>query len=159
MSTINHILFVLFSFSGRIGRASWWVAFCVILIVAIAGDVILQPELWDLDSETVPPRNLAVKVFSLAIAVPGFAVTIKRLNDRGWSHFLFWTVVAISLPYYVGQFFGWYDDDPFRLSTAEYVLLVPLLVVTLWIFFDNGFLRGSKGPNRYGPDPLQRTDD
>ncbi len=27
----------------------------------------------------------------------------------------------------------------------------------LFAFIDNGFLRGTRGPNRYGPDPLNET--
>jgi uncharacterized membrane protein YhaH (DUF805 family) len=27
-------------------------------------------------------------------------------------------------------------------------------VVSLWLFIEIGFLKGTQGPNRYGPDPL-----
>ncbi|MEF2073295.1 DUF805 domain-containing protein [Consotaella aegiceratis] len=31
------------------------------------------------------------------------------------------------------------------------------VVGSLWLIVENGFLAGTKGPNRYGPDPLQRS--
>ena len=158
MSTINHVRFVLFSFSGRINRASWWLALLIVFVATGIGMSILQPDLWDLDKEQ-PPLNSAVNVFILLLAVPSFAITIKRLNDRNWSHYVFWLVVIVSLPYYIAPFFGWFVDDPFQWSKVEYVAWVPSLLVTVWLLIDNGFLRGTEGPNRYGPDPLQRTSD
>lgn len=32
--------------------------------------------------------------------------------------------------------------------------LMPLVLFQCWIFIDNGFLKGTPGPNRYGLDPL-----
>ena len=42
---------------------------------------------------------------------------------------------------------------------------LPILMVLFWAFaayfvfafIDNGFVRGTDGPNRYGPDPLARS--
>ena len=28
------------------------------------------------------------------------------------------------------------------------------LVISVWLFVEIGFLRGTDGPNRFGPDPL-----
>jgi uncharacterized membrane protein YhaH (DUF805 family) len=34
-----------------------------------------------------------------------------------------------------------------------------ILLFFLWTLIDNGFFKGSDGPNRYGPDPLTSSDD
>jgi uncharacterized membrane protein YhaH (DUF805 family) len=45
----------------------------------------------------------------------------------------------------------WHDRD----KSGWWVLLNLVPVIGwLWALIDNGFLRGTDGPNRYGPDPL-----
>lgn len=56
---------------------------------------------------------------------------------------LLWPAVAVAAK-------RWHDRD----RSAWWVLLNLLpLVGWLWALVDNGFLRGSPGPNRYGPPP------
>jgi uncharacterized membrane protein YhaH (DUF805 family) len=31
------------------------------------------------------------------------------------------------------------------------------LAISIWLFVEIGFLRGTQGPNRFGPDPLGAT--
>jgi uncharacterized membrane protein YhaH (DUF805 family) len=38
-----------------------------------------------------------------------------------------------------------------------YVFAVPLFVLALALIIDFGFRRGTVGPNRYGPDPLETS--
>ena len=58
---------------------------------------------------------------------------------------LLWPVVAVSAK-------RWHDRD----KSAWWVLVVLVPVVGwIWALIDNGFLRGTVGPNRYGADPLR----
>ncbi len=61
------------------------------------------------------------------------------------SLLLLWPSVAISVK-------RWHDRD----KSAWWVLvgLIPV-IGGLWLLIENGMLRGTPGPNRYGPDPLQ----
>jgi uncharacterized membrane protein YhaH (DUF805 family) len=56
---------------------------------------------------------------------------------------LFWCVLAVSVK-------RWHDRD----KSGWWVLinLIPL-IGWLWALVENGFLRGTEGPNSYGPDP------
>jgi uncharacterized membrane protein YhaH (DUF805 family) len=36
------------------------------------------------------------------------------------------------------------------------ILFWLLSIAGLFVFVENGFMRGTDGPNRYGPDPLAR---
>jgi uncharacterized membrane protein YhaH (DUF805 family) len=86
----------------------------------------------------------------------GFALSVKRLHDRdrtGW--WLVWQlliillaviliVVAIVVP--EEQRPLWY-----ALGGGAGVLA---FVISVWLFVQIGFLRGTQGPNRFGPDPL-----
>ena len=56
---------------------------------------------------------------------------------------MFWPAVAISAK-------RWHDRD--RSAWWVLVALVPV-VGALWMLLDNGFVRGSAGPNRYGDAP------
>ena len=45
----------------------------------------------------------------------------------------------------------WHDRD----KSGWWVLIVFVpLIGWLWAFIENGFLRGTEGPNRFGADPL-----
>jgi uncharacterized membrane protein YhaH (DUF805 family) len=58
---------------------------------------------------------------------------------------LLWPMLAISAK-------RWHDRD----KAAWWILLsfVPI-IGHIWVLVENGFLRGTHGPNRFGPDPLQ----
>lgn len=57
---------------------------------------------------------------------------------------LFWPLLAVSVK-------RWHDRD--RSGWWVLVLLLPL-VGWLWALIDNGFVRGTAGPNRFGSAPL-----
>jgi uncharacterized membrane protein YhaH (DUF805 family) len=58
---------------------------------------------------------------------------------------LVWPALAVSVK-------RWHDRD----KSGWWVLLNLLPVIGwLWALVDNGFLRGTDGPNRYGDDPLR----
>jgi uncharacterized membrane protein YhaH (DUF805 family) len=40
------------------------------------------------------------------------------------------------------------------LDSADVFLNILSLAITLWAFVELGFLRGTFGPTRYGPDPM-----
>ena len=45
----------------------------------------------------------------------------------------------------------WHDRD----KSAWWILIVLVPVIgPIWVVVENGFLRGTIGPNRFGPDPL-----
>jgi len=66
------------------------------------------------------------------------------------------------LRFLVGLFFIWpsiavgtkrcHDRD--RSGWFQLIVLIPI-VGAIWLLIDLGFLRGTKGPNSYGPDPLR----
>jgi len=69
--------------------------------------------------------------------IAGFA---PERADIGTTFLLLWPAVAVSAK-------RWHDRD--RSAWWVLVALVPL-VGWLWMLIDNGFVRGSAGPNRYG---------
>lgn len=66
-------------------------------------------------------------------------------TDQLVNLLLLWPALAISAK-------RWHD----RGKSAWWVLVVLIPVVGwIWALVENGCLRGTAGPNRYGPDPLQ----
>jgi uncharacterized membrane protein YhaH (DUF805 family) len=48
------------------------------------------------------------------------------------------------------------NDWPVTQSALAIPVLIPLALFGLWYLVEAGFRRGTVGPNRYGPDPLQK---
>jgi uncharacterized membrane protein YhaH (DUF805 family) len=152
-----------FGFSGRIGRKTFWLGYVVPLILAsVVANVLdlalgLVPaqmaDAMPADESQVGPISALVSVLSLW---PSLAGSIKRLHDRdrsGWWIGGFYLTGAVAG---IVAFMG--------IATAPAQAQVALLMVVaagavvlgygVWLIVETGFLRGTAGPNRYGPDPL-----
>ena len=97
----------------------------------------------------------AVLIYLVAVAFMFAAfffipvVGIKRLHDRdksGW-----WIVLFYVVPALLGGAGSYLDD------TMNTVLSIAGFGLSLWAFVELGCLRGTIGPNQYGPDPLAPT--
>jgi uncharacterized membrane protein YhaH (DUF805 family) len=53
------------------------------------------------------------------------------------------TLILQTIAYYAGA------------VEVRLILVLVCLSIGIWFFVELGFLRGTAGPNRYGPDPLQ----
>jgi uncharacterized membrane protein YhaH (DUF805 family) len=162
---------LLFSFKGRINRKPWWLAslgagFTASVLTALleaaartSGETIINPV-----THTFEPTGilgLAISVVGLVNAWIAFALSVKRLHDRdrtGW--WLVWQlliivvgviliIVAIAVPKEQGTL--WY-----ALAGAAGLAA---FAISVWLFIEIGFMRGTQGPNRFGPDPLGATRD
>ena len=75
------------------------------------------------------------------------ATAVKRLHDRNKSG---WWIVPFGIaPILLGKVGDWLGDS----YPANFLLLV-MIALSLWGFVETLFLRGTTGPNRFGPDPL-----
>jgi uncharacterized membrane protein YhaH (DUF805 family) len=87
-----------------------------------------------------------------------FALTIKRLHDRDRTG---WWLVALYLVIIAAVVLGVVTlMQPERqresLNPAAVGAVIAASVLMLWLFVEIGFLKGTQGPNRYGPDPLSQ---
>jgi uncharacterized membrane protein YhaH (DUF805 family) len=129
---------LLFSFEGRINRAKYWLATLIYTVIVVA--MIGAGYLFDFSS-----LFFAVFVIvCIALFVSGVAVGIKRLHDRdksGWWLLLFYVVPGVF-------------DGMDRVLEPNLIFNLISLAISLWMIVELGFLRGTFGPNQYGPDPL-----
>ena len=127
-------------FSGRAARPEfWWFALTAYVVYVIAG---LIPGI----SWIVYP----------VLALLSLAVTVRRLHDTdrsGW-----WVILPYAVPYAVFAVdlllpafptdrlvVNWLSAGPILIAIAVEIALLIMLVQP-----------GTRGPNKYGPDPLQR---
>ncbi len=176
----------LFSFKGRINRAKYWYAafasgisclfFLFVLALVLGGmfgvasksvhvsidifDIFNNPPSFPLRASfSNPPASAAFSLlFNVAgtpIMVVGIwfftATTIKRLHDRNKSG---WWMV----PFYIAPGLYGHFKDRLPDTDAVGVLGGVAFVLCLWGFVELLCLRGTRGPNRFGPDPLAPID-
>ena len=142
---------LLFGFSGRINRAKWWLAVLIYCVVSIVGTLIV------LVSGSQEMQLALYIIVNISIFISTIAVGIKRLHDREKSGA--WWLALYLVPwvlYYLGVGLltaGFAESSPALRDIAALVLILWLGFFT-WMFVDQGCLRGTVGPNQYGPDPL-----
>jgi uncharacterized membrane protein YhaH (DUF805 family) len=137
---------LLFSFQGRLNRKPYWmtvIATMVIIIVLLLFALILIREhRFEFAGLTL---TLLVILYIPLIWI-GLAIGAKRLHDRDKS--AWWLLVFYAAP-------GILSTAGNRLEDVGFIILhVISFAISVWAFVELGCLRGTPGPNRYGPDPL-----
>jgi uncharacterized membrane protein YhaH (DUF805 family) len=135
--------YLLNSFEGRIGRQTFWIAIGAATLVEILCHVIAY---------RIEGERLSA-IVDLAFTYPEFAIVAKRGHDRNmppWVPGLFFAAgVLLDLLTVLGL--AGTRDEP---NTLSLVIALPFTVFGLALLGDLGFRQGTRGPNRFGPDPL-----
>jgi uncharacterized membrane protein YhaH (DUF805 family) len=138
------LLNLLFAFVGRIGRSGFWLAAAICLGAWLLTDLLSLAIGRGFMFRTIQSAVVALMLVCSA------AVGIKRLHDRDKSSW--WLAVFIAAPVMlIASGLGLAI-----LSNIE--LLVPTsiagaLAIVAWAVIELGVLRGTVGPNAYGPEP------
>lgn len=146
---------ILFSFGGRIGRRTYWLAILA-LIVAVQG-MTIAPFLLESEKAAVLMLALTSQLIWLLSLWPLLAVGSKRLHDRnkkGWWLLVFWLLPFVL---FCGGLSVYLFDDPRTGRTGDFatasMLVFAGLPPALWGIVELGMLPGTSGPNLYGADP------
>jgi uncharacterized membrane protein YhaH (DUF805 family) len=147
--------YLLTSFEGRISRKPFWLAnialIAILMVLAIAVFVILESR------GTAVTDRLANRIGLIGLLIllyPYAALMVKRLHDRDRPGILAAVVLGPSLLVGITDALG-ITGGP-NWNTLDYLLNGLVLLVSIWAIVELGFLRGTRGPNRYGPDPLEQ---
>jgi uncharacterized membrane protein YhaH (DUF805 family) len=151
----NHLLF---SPAGRIPRRSFWrgmailIAASVVLNLSLAGLFGISQEelLYHIHSRSLLWLDLVV---NLILFWPGYVITVKRLHDRSRGPGLAALAYGLYLAALLMQLAG-LDGRPEAPSDSFVLTSLALLAVTMFLVIDLGFLRGERGANSYGADPI-----
>ena len=120
---------LLFSFQGRVNRAKFWLVALGIFVV----EVILFAAILGGAAMSGDPEKIEAAIGPLDGVVIFVFVVIAT-----------WISIAVAVKRY-------HD----RNKSGWWVLIVLVPVIGgLWYLIECGFLRGTPGPNNYGPDPL-----
>lgn len=144
---------LLFSFTGRINRAKWWLGLVILGTANIAGGLLINPDFFLADEP--PPPSLPDTLWQIALLIPMSAITVKRFNDTGRPAWLGYLFAPLGAVLYLGPHL---KDWAGPIDASKLLpLLLALFAYFVFALIDNGFIRGTDGPNRYGPDPLARS--
>ena len=121
------------SFEGRIGRQQWWLG-TIVLVIAIW---IIMFVIGLAFSTSMPPADGEM---GMGAGISALGIIIMLII---YIPFI-WASLALSVK-------RWHDRD----KSGWWILinLVPI-IGGLWALIENGFLKGTDGSNRFGPDPL-----
>jgi uncharacterized membrane protein YhaH (DUF805 family) len=168
------IKWLLSRFAGRINRARYWRAVLIILGSMFAALILLakicglygisagilaidlgvlsasfQPD--DTETATALFPRLVTLLMTLVFGWFYAIASIKRLHDRNKSGW--WMILFIVAPGLYVQF-----GDLLHGSGIRFFVRLAALIAFIWGFVEMACLKGTSGPNRFGPDPLAPID-
>jgi uncharacterized membrane protein YhaH (DUF805 family) len=159
---MNNLVGNFTSMDGRIGRQAWWIGVIVLIVVAIVLNFILGAVMGggmpSLDQLADPNVMLAYAqkqgwislIIGLITAYPYICLSVKRRHDRNNNGYDAMGLIAFSLVWSLIQALG-------VVSAANgigMVISIVFLIYAIYMLVQLGFLKGTAGPNNYGPDPL-----
>lgn len=146
----------LFTFRGRSNRANYWLSLLAIVfgyMVVLVTVMVVAPRSSDL-LDDMHPAGLAILYLNWA-ALIGLAAlaAARRFHDRNKSGHWVWPLyVAPTVLSIADRLLEiWWGTTGYSLF-----LIVPAIALAIWGIVEVGFLRGTVGANRFGPDPLAK---
>jgi uncharacterized membrane protein YhaH (DUF805 family) len=137
---------LLFSFQGRLNRKPYWMTMIatmvIIIILLLFALILIREHRFEFAGLTLA---LLVILYIPLIWI-NLAIGAKRLHDRDKS--AWWLLLFYAAP-------GILSTAGNRMEEVGFIILhIISFGISVWAFVELGCLRGTPGPNRYGPDPL-----
>jgi uncharacterized membrane protein YhaH (DUF805 family) len=134
---------------GRITRQKFWLGIVAITVVGLPTIAVAA----------FLGGGTAGAIANLFFLWCGFALSAKRAQDRGKSYLFVAAYFALlatvtSLSASQSKMMGRMAAEPSPLLIVVSLLFISYVV---FLFIELGLRRGTIGPNRYGPDPLEQT--
>jgi uncharacterized membrane protein YhaH (DUF805 family) len=136
------------SFDGRANRQRYWLTSLAVAALLGVGAVVVS--LMSVAATVL--AVLLVPLFLLYLWIV-LAVGARRLHDREKS--AWWLMVFQGVPILLSALRGLMILGTGNEAAGPGALLGLIgLGFSIWGFVELGFLKGTAGPNRFGPDPL-----
>ena len=156
-----------FSFNGRIPRSDLWAGSFGLTLAAVVLVALLFPiaSSLDLDLRThisigpIDTLLIWVPIIPILIVIYFcfFALVAKRLHDRNRS--AWWLLILIIVPLLDSVVFKLWSSKPVDgVNATQIIWAVARSVIAIWFVIELALLKGTDGPNRFGPDPLAPPD-
>src|SRR5262249_11922923 len=152
------------SLQGRINRAKWWAGEAVLFLVFSALAVV---------GNQTPISPAISALIWIILYLPAYPLAAKRFQDRNKLAVTALYGYAPSIIACLLLSFGPVEASPrtieppigdveislnWNTNTLGVICFLILIGVTTWFLIELGMLKGTPGLNRFGPDPLRRTD-
>jgi uncharacterized membrane protein YhaH (DUF805 family) len=169
---------------GRISRKSWWLGVVGIVVVNLIISFLIFPfvglggpsaqAIMDASGDPAALNALIVGsmqaagwgslILFIIFAFPMYALYVKRRHDKdnsGLDVIIYLALLALTfLSQALGFAYTVTDMNGISVPTPTMIFSVlglVVLVYSIYMLVVLGFLRGTPGPNQYGPDPLGGT--
>jgi uncharacterized membrane protein YhaH (DUF805 family) len=117
--------YLFLSMEGRINRKPFWLAVVVLVVI-----------------------SLIASILDLILHTPRFGATDTNAGEGPIAAIVSLIMIYPSIALSAKR---WHD----RNKSAWWILINIIPVIGwIWSLVETGFLRGTDGPNRFGPDPL-----
>jgi uncharacterized membrane protein YhaH (DUF805 family) len=165
---MNKIISLYTTTSGRIGRKDWWIGAIILVVImgvinSVVTNMLVNSATANITAETdlaavidnaARMSGWASLVVTLVFAYPLYALAVKRRHDRNSSGVDYLVLVGLQVAMALITALGLgYGSDGSRTILLAAVL-VATAVVGIYLLVMLGFLKGTEGSNKYGPDPL-----
>ena len=168
------------TFSGRASRAEFWWFFLFLVLVWVVFYATMFGTLFGARNAGTPPSagfmgalgvaGFLLILFWLAMLIPSIAVGVRRLHDTdrsGWwlgGFYLLYGLYIVMLLGSMGSLMGGAmtgaAPNPAQVSGGMFAatmvlgLVMFVYAIALFVFY---CLPGTRGSNRFGPDPYDET--
>ena len=140
--------YILTSTQGRIPRSQWWAGFLVLIIIGVVLGLLIA---WVLGMTMV--GLIATLILQMILLYPSYCISAKRFQDRNKPSGLALIGIGLAILQTLARLVGL--SNPYSPTAVDWILNIALLIVGIWYLIELGILRGTIGPNNFGPDPLE----
>jgi uncharacterized membrane protein YhaH (DUF805 family) len=137
---------LLFSFQGRLNRKPYWMTILAITVIVFVLVVLALVMFGERDFWAGGALLAALVIIYIPLIWIGLAIGAKRLHDRDKS--AWWLLLFYLAPSVLSGAANHAGD------VGLSILYLASFAITVWAFVELGCVRGTVGPNRFGPDPL-----
>ena len=145
-------------FSGRAPRAEYWWFYLGTIIATVCASII--DGILGFGSEGSFPVGPFYGLLGLGLIIPSIAVTVRRLHDTnrtGWWILLpvvgYGLMIVIAGGALAGAMTGDVEQSSATAFGGMFLIAALVAVISVIVLFVFMVLRGTMGPNDYGPDP------
>ena len=160
-----------FSAKGRVCRKDYWIKYILMIMGVSIVFSLLVGALMAAGGATgggapsmimLAIAGILYVVFSIAVTWVQVCVSAKRFHDRNMSGWwVLWSMLIILAMYAIMGFGAFLMESSGGSNPIGGILMAvggfAVFAVAIALFVILGFLPGTKGPNQYGPDPLDPT--
>lgn len=154
---MDNIKALLTTTEGRIGRQQWWIGIVVLIVISIVASIVLS--ILSFGNGTV--MAWFGVLINLALIWPSYCLGIKRRHDRDNNgtdlKILIAGSVLLNLLAATGIGSAMTDMGGVMMPVPSIwlgALNLIFAIFAIYMLVQLGFLKGTAGPNNYGPDPL-----